>query len=249
MGLIVTSFFALFAYDCGLSWYWLILLAGALLFFLVNAVNKTIAIIERFKHQRKERPATVIEELEAPQPAAPVEAQTFSKEKKLDESDPEAKVDFSRDLYVNVRVTFNNTSSENQIEFAIEIFNGSLTPISFSREIQGFMLLDDKPLPDRPQMTISLSETSEQRLTVLTVQQPLEPAAAISLKESLDRGERLTFLFSDLRIFFTAKNERENHRLTFPYGVGCQKGICTYRHYNIEIHDVAHSHTVTQSKM
>jgi hypothetical protein len=52
VGLIVTYFFAVLAYDSGLSWYWLILLSGALLFFFVNVVNRALLIVEWFR-QRK----------------------------------------------------------------------------------------------------------------------------------------------------------------------------------------------------
>ncbi len=54
VGLIIAFFFALFAYDSGLSWYWLIFLSAAVLFFLVNVVNGIVGFIIRISNRKKE---------------------------------------------------------------------------------------------------------------------------------------------------------------------------------------------------
>jgi hypothetical protein len=52
-----TFFFAIFAYDSGLSWYWLIFMTGVTLYVFASAVNKSIQTIVRFRDRKWSSPA------------------------------------------------------------------------------------------------------------------------------------------------------------------------------------------------
>ncbi|MFL6336903.1 MAG: hypothetical protein ACJ754_26680 [Pyrinomonadaceae bacterium] len=51
VGLIVSILFSILAYDSGLSWYWLIFMAAAVLYFLVNVVNKVVGWFQKPKNK------------------------------------------------------------------------------------------------------------------------------------------------------------------------------------------------------
>lgn len=68
VGLVVSSFFAVFAYDSGLAWYWLILLSAAVLFFLVNTANSIASFVIRIRERKaiQEALVTPIRQLASP---------------------------------------------------------------------------------------------------------------------------------------------------------------------------------------
>jgi hypothetical protein len=103
------------------------------------------------------------------------------------------------------------------------VFNGLPERISFVEEASGFILLDGKPLHKRPLFTVSPRKYPEDRQTGISLIQEFSEEAANEINDRLNRGEKLSFDFDEVHIYFKVEGKR--YRLELPEGLSCQTSI------------------------
>lgn len=128
-----------------------------------------------------------------------------------------------RSVYTHVGAMFHKLLEERRVYFFMTVFNGLPERISFAEKAEGFILIDGKPLPTRPLFTVSPRKYPEDRQTGISLTQEFSEDSARDIHDRLNRGEKVSFNFNEVRIYFKA--DRQQYRLELPDGLVCQTGV------------------------
>lgn len=82
-------------------------------------------------------------------------------------------------IYTNAGVMLQNLESAKEIYFFVRVFNGLPLKIETAQQAEGFILCQDKPLPTRPQFSLS-SHPFNDRRNSLDFTQKVDKATAAS---------------------------------------------------------------------
>lgn len=153
-------------------------------------------------------------------------------------------VDFKNLLYVYPLAFFTTLISEGYIGFQIQVFNGSPYDVTIENDVRGYILMNDKPFPEKPILTVTKGSPPEDRLTALDMRQVLDEQTAKGIDEALKRGEAFSFTFTNLDIYFVAQlpSGQVRRRLHLPDGVHCKAGIISSHLKLIYARDTAKAH-------
>jgi hypothetical protein len=191
---------------------WLIALIACAAFFLVTlGINFIhVLLLRRRQHTAAARALTTGQDVAEP--------------KKVQALKPIiTRAEVRRSIYTHMGAMFHKLLEERRIHFYMTVFNGLPERISFVEEASGFILLDGKPLHKRPLFTVSPRKYPEDRQTGISLIQEFSEEAANEINDRLNRGEKLSFDFDEVHIYFKVEGKR--YRLELPEGLSCQTSI------------------------
>jgi hypothetical protein len=135
-------------------------------------------------------------------------------------------------VYTHAGVMFQELESEHNILFFINVFNGLPDKLAIAEEADGFILLQDRPLPTRPQFLVSTDPLNDRKSTI-GLTQKVSQETAVDIKSRFEKGEQLSFSFTSLHVYCVVEGTR--HRLKLPDGLICRMGV----HYSNAIYGSA----------
>jgi hypothetical protein len=158
--------------------------------------------------------------------------------------DEQLEVDFRNLIYTHPSALFNGLTAERHISFVIGVFNGSPYDVTVEDGLRGYILMDGRPLPDKPILRVTKFAPPADRLTSVELRQDLDERTAQSLDESFREGASHQFAFTDLDIYFVARlpDRQLRQKLDLPDGVHCKAGVTSGRLHLASVRITAATH-------
>ena len=124
-------------------------------------------------------------------------------------------------LKVEIQPHWGEVGGKRSLDFALDVFNGSLEEVQLEEKVAGIMGFSTSNLPPAPLPTAPIVEVTEGRagrgkIARLRIRQPLEQTEAEGIEQSLSDGQDVTVNF---------KAGKKHHRLPLPGTISFRQSL------------------------